>query len=98
MSFELFARPALRKMSGHTVLHRLEVDAITASAMPRRPDDKLHLDRVVVHYEDGHYVAERSGVQASNALAGLALANGLALLPDGDGVEAGATVRVMLLD
>ena len=37
--------------------------------MPRRPDGKLHLDRVVVRYEDGRYVAERSGAQASNALA-----------------------------
>jgi molybdenum cofactor synthesis domain-containing protein len=98
VSFELFARPALRKMSGHTELARPVVDAVAASAMPRRPDEKLHLDRVVVHYEKGRYVAERSGAQASNALAALALANGLALLPDGDGVAAGDTVRVMLLD
>ncbi len=66
--------------------------------MPRRPDEKLHLDRVVVRYEDGRYLAERSGAQASNALAAMALANGLALLPDGDGAAAGDTVRVMLLD
>ncbi|HEV7625890.1 MAG TPA: molybdopterin molybdotransferase MoeA, partial [Streptomyces sp.] len=98
VSFELFARPALRKMSGHTELQRPEVDAIAANAMPRRPDGKLHLDRVVVHYEDGHYVAERSGAQASNALAAMAVANGLALLPDGEGVEKGATIRVMLLE
>jgi molybdopterin molybdotransferase len=98
VSFELFARPALRKMSGHTELQRPEVDAVAQSAMPRDPDGKLHLDRVVVHYEDGQYVAERSGAQASNALAALARANGLALLPDGDGVAAGGTVRVMLFD
>ena len=98
VSFELFARPALRKMSGHTTLHRPVVDAIAGAAMPRRPDEKLHLDRVVVRYEDGRYVAARSGVQASNALAALALANGLALLPDGDGVAAGGPVKVMLLD
>ncbi len=98
VSFELFARPALRKMSGHAELHRPEVDAVAAKAMPRRPDGKLHLDRVAVRYEDGQYVADRSGVQASNALAAMAVANGLALLPDGDGVEAGATIRVMLLE
>ena len=98
VSFELFARPALRKMSGHVDLHRPEVDAVALSAMPRRPDEKLHLDRVVVRYEDGRYLAERSGTQASNALAAMALANGLALLPDGDGPEAGDTVKVMLLD
>jgi molybdenum cofactor synthesis domain-containing protein len=98
VSFELFARPALRRMSGHTDLHRPEVEAVAADAMPRRPDGKLHLDRVVVRYESGRYVAVRSGLQASNALAALAMANGLALLPDGDGVAAGDTIRVMLLD
>lgn len=98
VSFELFARPALRRMSGHAVLHRPEVDAVAANAMHRRPDGKMHLDRVVVRYEDGRYVAERSGAQASNALAAMAVANGLALLPDGDGADAGDTIRVMLLD
>jgi molybdopterin molybdotransferase len=98
VSFELFARPALRRMSGHTEPSRREVDAVAANAMPRRPDGKLHLDRVVVAYEDGRYVAERSGAQASNALAALAMANGLALLPDGNGAAAGDIIRVMLLD
>jgi molybdopterin biosynthesis enzyme len=59
---------------------------------------KLHLDRVTVHYEDGRYDVARSGAQASNALAALALAGGLALLPDGDGVVEGGAVRVMLLN
>ncbi|MGH9165971.1 MAG: hypothetical protein ACRDZW_10725 [Acidimicrobiales bacterium] len=38
-----------------------------------------------------------TGVQGSHLLRSLALANALALLPDGDGVAAGATVAVMLL-
>jgi molybdenum cofactor synthesis domain-containing protein len=98
VSFELFARPALRKMAGHVELHRPIVDAVAEAAMPRRPDEKLHLDRVVVRYEDGRYLAARSGAQASNALAAMAIANGLALLPDGDGPQPGDTIRVMLLD
>lgn len=97
VSFELFARPALRKMMGHTELYRPEVDAVAAAAMPRRADGKLHLDRVVVDYADGRYTARRSGAQESNALAAMAAANGLALLPDGDGVQPGDPVRVMLL-
>jgi molybdenum cofactor synthesis domain-containing protein len=98
VSFELFARPALRQMCGHTELRRPVVDAVAGADMHRRSDGKLHLDRVVVRYEDGRYVVERSGAQASNALAALALADGLALLPDGDGVVEGGPVRVMLLD
>jgi molybdenum cofactor synthesis domain-containing protein len=98
VSFELFARPALRQMSGHTELHRPVVDAIAGADLTRRPDGKLHLDRVTVRYEDGRYVVARSGAQASNALAALALAGGLALLPDGDGYRAGDALRVVLLD
>jgi molybdenum cofactor synthesis domain-containing protein len=97
VSFELFARPALRQMMGHSTLHRLEVHATAAAPMRRRPDGKLHLDRVRVWYEGGGYRCERSGGQASNVLSAMANANGLALLPDGDGVDAGGDVRVMLL-
>jgi molybdopterin biosynthesis enzyme len=38
-----------------------------------------------------------SGGQASNLLRSMALANALAVLPDGDGVGAGGDVEVLLL-
>jgi molybdopterin molybdotransferase len=97
VSFELFARPALRKLAGRADVAAETVRATALSAMPRRTDGKLHLDRVRVRVEDGRYVCERAGAQASNVLSGMASANGLALLDDGDGVEAGAEVRVLLL-
>lgn len=97
VSFELFARPALRKMMGHADLHRPVVEAVAAAPMTRRSDGKLHFDRVAVRYEDGRYVAARRGAQESNALAAMAAANGLALLPDGDGARSGDIVQVMLL-
>jgi molybdopterin biosynthesis enzyme len=73
------------------------VEARAAAAMPRRADGKLHLDRVVVRVEDGGYVAERAGLQASNVLSGMAAANALALIPDGEGIPEGGTVQVLLL-
>jgi molybdenum cofactor synthesis domain-containing protein len=97
VSFELFARPALRQMMGHRDLDRPVVRAIAGAAMPRRADGKLYLDRVRVTYVDGRYVARRSGEQASNVLSGMAAANGLALLPDGPGPAAGDELDVMLL-
>jgi len=97
VSFELFARPALRRLMGHADVDATEVVAVAASAMPRRPDGKLHLDRVRVRVRDGRYVCERAGVQASNVLSGMASANGLALLPDGEGPSEGDEVRVLLL-
>ena len=47
VSFELFARPALRRMMGHRELFRAEVPAVADEALPRRPDGKLHLARVI---------------------------------------------------
>jgi molybdenum cofactor synthesis domain-containing protein len=98
VSFELFARPALRMMMGHEHPFRRQVLATAASPMRRRADGKLHLDRVVVDVVDGAYVATGVRSQESNALAASAAANAFALLPDGDGVDAGDPVTVMLLD
>ena len=97
VSYELFARPALRRMTGRQVLHNPIVRAIAQTGFARRPDGKLHLDRVRVRLEDGRYRCERAGFQASNVLSGMADAQGLALIPDGDGVEAGAEIEVLLL-
>ena len=98
VSFETFARPALLLMMGHAARFRPEVTATAERAMPRKPDRKLHLDRVRVRAEGDTYVAVRTGDQASNVLSATAAANGLALLPDGDGVPEGGAVRVMRLD
>ena len=98
VSFELFARPALLQMMGHAARFRPEVTATAERAMPRKPDGKLHLDRVRVRAEGDSYLAARTGDQASNVLSATAAANGLALLPDGDGVPEGGVVRVMRLD
>ena len=97
ISFELFARPALRVMAGHTVLERPVVDAVATADFARRRDGKIHFDRVTVSLGPSGFTAERSGGQGSNVLSAMAHANGLAILPDGDGVEAGGSLRVMLL-
>jgi len=98
VSFELFARPALRQMTGHRELFRPELPAVADEALPRRPDGKLHLIRVVAtHDADGGLHVRSSGGQGSHLLRAMALANALALLPDGDGVAEGGSVKVVLL-
>lgn len=98
VSFELFARPALRQMTGHRELFRPEVLAVADEPLRRRPDGKLHLMRVVATPDDeGHLHVRSSGGQGSHLLRAMALANALALLPDGDGVDAGGVVKVVLL-
>ena len=97
VSFELLARPALRKLAGHADVAPEMVIAEAASAFTRRADGRVHFDRVVVRYENGRYVCERAGIQASNVLSGMAAATGLARIEDGEGVRAGEPVSVILL-
>jgi molybdenum cofactor synthesis domain-containing protein len=100
VSFELLARPALRRLGGHPD-HRLDRPALAAVApegLRRHPDGKVHFARVVVSAGDGGRLEARSaGGQGSHQLAAMASANALAVLPDGDGVEPGGTVDVLLL-
>jgi len=93
VSFELFARPALRKMAGHAVLDRTRAQVTVPDGLRRRPDGKTHFARVVVQGGE----ARSAGGQGSHQLAAMAAANGLAVLPDGDGVPPGGTVDVILL-
>ena len=99
VSFELLARPALRSMMGHSRPDRPHVTAVADEPLRRRPDGKLHLVRVQADWsdDDGRFHVRSSGGQASHLLRAMALANALALLPDGEGVAAGEEVQVMLL-
>jgi molybdenum cofactor synthesis domain-containing protein len=98
VSFELFARPALRQMAGHRRVFRAQVDAVAGEAISRRRDGKLHFLRVIARLDDdGRWRVRPVGGQGSHQLAAAAAANALALLPDGDGVPAGATVKAMVL-
>jgi len=99
ISFELLARPALRKMMGHTTnLVRPSVRAVADQALRRRPDGKVHFMRVFGHFAaDGRLHVRDSGPQGSHQLAATAAANALAVVPDGNGIGAGEEVDVMLL-
>jgi molybdopterin molybdotransferase len=99
VSFELFARPALRHMMGRRDLQRPIVHALADEPLRRSPDGKTHFVRVVLAHEaDGAWRVRSAGGQGSHQLSSMATANGLAIVPDGDGVAAGGLVRVMQLD
>ena len=99
ISFELLARPALRKMMGHTSnLLRPTIHAIADAQLRRKPDGKTHFMRVFGHFgTDGRLHVRDTGPQGSHQLAATAAANGLAIVPDGAGVDAGGSVDVILL-
>jgi molybdopterin molybdotransferase len=98
VSFELLARPALRRMMGHSHLHRPQVQAVADDGLPRRPDGKTHFVRARAWYgDDARYHASSWGGQGSHQLAAMAAADALAVVPDGDGVAAGGTVALIPL-
>jgi molybdenum cofactor synthesis domain-containing protein len=99
VSFECFARPALRQMMGHAALYRPAVAAVADEALERRADGRLDLVRVRASYAptDGRVHVRRTGAQGSHLLRTMALANALALVPDGPGVVAGDVVETWLL-
>jgi molybdopterin molybdotransferase len=99
ISYELLARPALRKMMGHTEnLIRPAIRAVLDSPLKRKQDGKIHFMRVFGEFaEDGRLHVRDSGPQGSHQLASTAMANGLAYVPDGNGLQAGEHVSVYLL-
>jgi len=99
ISYELLARPALRKMMGHTHdLLRPTVKAVLDAPIKRKQDGKVHYVRVFGGFEsDGRLHVRDTGPQGSHQLAATALANGLAYVPDSMGIEAGAEVDVYVI-
>ncbi len=98
-SFELFVRPALRLLAGHRSLRRPTINAVLDCALPRSRDGKLHLVHVeAAFHSDGRLHVESAAREGSHLLSAISSANAIALVPDGDGPEAGDEVATMLLD
>jgi len=100
VSFELLARPAIRKMAGHpqSAWDRPLITAIADSPIKRSTDGKVHYQRVIAHFkDDGRLHIDSVRSQGSHQLAASALANAIAVVPNGNGVEAGGEVPTILL-
>ena len=99
ISFELLARPALRRMMGHRHLARPSLVGVADVDLVRRPDGKVHFLRVTGAFaDDGRYHVQPVSVQGSHQLAATALADALAVLSDGAGLPAGSEVAVLMLN
>ena len=98
ISFELFVRPAILTMQGHTNLDRPTFDAILDAAIPSK-DDRRHYVRVQITLQGSEYHAKLTGEQGSGILNSMVLANGLAIIPeDWSEAPAGSRVKVMFFD
>ena len=97
VTFEVFVRPALRKMQGFASLHRptlpvrLDYDA-------RASADRTEYQRVTLRREGRELVAGTTGSQSSSRLMSLAGAHALVCIPPGDkGIRAGSIVDALIL-
>ncbi|MDP3775636.1 MAG: molybdopterin molybdotransferase MoeA [Gemmatimonadales bacterium] len=96
--FELYVRPAIRKMHGHRDLFRRTVPAVTEE--PIKTGGRLtHFLRAVLTETDAGYRARLTGPQGSGILTSMAKANALLIVPeDRNEVPAGSTLSALLLD
>jgi molybdopterin molybdotransferase len=98
VSFEVFVRPALRRMLGVEPITRPSVRAKVAEPI-RSPAGKRSYLRGWLAVEDGAYVVRPVGGAGSHLIASLAAANSLIVVPeDVTEVDAGGAVSVMMLE
>lgn len=99
VSFEVFVRPAIRKMLGVSRLHRPSVKAVLQTTL-RSPEGKRQFARARWSpAPDGSYLVTPLTGQASHLLADLAYANALVVVPEQvTEVAAGQVVDTVLLE
>ncbi len=99
VSFEVFVRPALLKMAGHTHIYRPREQAVLTHNF-RHSSDRTEFQRVVLtRRSDGRLTAASTGFQGSGRLLSMVGANGFVILPHGQGnYGAGSVVEAVILD
>jgi molybdenum cofactor synthesis domain-containing protein len=97
VTFEVFVRPALRKMQGFTQLQRPTLP-VRLGYDAKAAGDRTEYQRVTLRREGRELVAEVTGSQSSSRLLSLAGAHALVRIPPGDqGIKAGSIVEAMIL-
>lgn len=96
VTFELFVRPAVRRLGGHTRLSRPIRSARALAPIPN-PGSRRGYLRVVLGESDGALTARLTGEQGSGILRSMSEADGLAVVPGNTTIATGETVPVMLL-
>lgn len=94
--FDLFVRPALLKMAGHSDLLRPTFSAILEEDVVNK-DGRVNYMRSIITQRDGQYYAKTTGPQGSGILYSLVVANGSIVIPSGARIKAGEAVEAQFL-
>ncbi len=98
LAFEMFGRPAVRRMLGRDLLARPTVEGVLTGPIFNSDGRRVYA-RVEVERRNGSWFATPTGPQGSNILTSLSRANGLAICPaDLPRKEAGQAVKIIMLD
>jgi len=107
VTFELFVRPAIRRMAGHRVLHRALDRAVLEEPVSKSQGRRGFQRVVALRADDGSPVRDASGRvrvrlaggQGSHVLSALAAADALAVIPEPlERADAGLEVELRWLD
>ena len=98
VTFELFARPAIRRMAGHSRPFRVAVSVRLTEPVHVKPRLQ-HFLRGIVTSGPNSLEARLTGPQGSGILSSMARANALLVIPEGQfETPAGAMVQALRLD
>jgi molybdopterin molybdotransferase len=98
VSFEVFVRPALRKLMGQMPYRRQPVRAVSLDGFSS-PSGKRQFVRAAATSGDEGWMASTVGGHGSHLLGGLSRSNALIVVPeDVTSVRAGDQVELLLLD
>ncbi len=99
VGFEIFVRPAIRFMQGHSALDRPRSTATLAHDVKKKQDRRYYLRARLERAEDGPLSVSLSGSQSSALLTAAHKGNCLLVLPEGEGFfAAGTSAEVIRLD
>jgi molybdopterin molybdotransferase len=97
ISFEVFVRPVLLKMSGQKQDKQKEVEAVLEEDIQKKKGMRYFL-RARTRWQAGRYLSRLSGPQGSALLKPMALANSLVILGESQAIfKKGSKVRVRFL-
>ncbi len=99
VSFEVFVRPAIRRMLGAQNVLRPQVTVQTTETVRSSPGKRSFLRAVVEREPGGRLVARQAGGQGSHVLSSMAAANALLVVPEqATEVAAGTALTALLLE